>query len=178
MQKNSKSTLNTTAASLLGFLHEQPMTGWDLLHTVRNRIGNFWSLTPSQVYREITVLIADGYITANDRGVRNKRLLSLTSKGREAFGLWIAQPPTEEIIRFPLLLSTFFSDHIEPKQLNEYIRLHEEAHRSRLKKYQQEYKALVESDEQAKRGRLLALSFGIKYEKAALEWMKDAISGE
>jgi hypothetical protein len=44
--------LNPTAASLLGFLHAGPMTGWDLVATAETLIGDFWSLTRSQVYRE------------------------------------------------------------------------------------------------------------------------------
>ena len=46
--------LNPTAASLLGYLDVGPMTGWDLNEFVRASIGNFWNVTRSQVYRELT----------------------------------------------------------------------------------------------------------------------------
>ena len=48
--------LNPTAASLLGFLHQGPMTGWDLAQTVEATIGDFWNVTRSQVYRELRTL--------------------------------------------------------------------------------------------------------------------------
>ena len=35
--------LNPTAASLLGFLHEGPMRGWDLVAIAQQRIGDFWT---------------------------------------------------------------------------------------------------------------------------------------
>ena len=43
--------LNTTAASLLGMLHDGPLSGWDLVAKAEDEIGAFWSLTRSQVYR-------------------------------------------------------------------------------------------------------------------------------
>ena len=52
--------LNATAASLLGFLHAGPLTGWDLVVAAEKRIGAFWSLTQSQVYRELTAMAAAG----------------------------------------------------------------------------------------------------------------------
>jgi len=32
------------------------MTGWDLVAVAQQRIGNFWTLTQSQVYRELTAM--------------------------------------------------------------------------------------------------------------------------
>lgn len=178
MQKKSDTPLNATAASLLGFLHEKPMTGWDLLTLASHRIGNFWSLTRSQVYREINTLIDRGFIAADSPGPRSKRLLHLRSAGREAFREWIAQMPAEEIIRFPLLLSVSFSDYIEPARLREYVASHQRIHRARLSAYEKEYKTLIEAGVPATNGSLLTLSFGIRYEQAALEWMNEVLSSK
>ncbi len=54
--------LNPTAASLLGLLHERPMTGWDLVTVPEQRIGNFWTLTRSQVYRELAAMATAGLV--------------------------------------------------------------------------------------------------------------------
>ena len=45
--------LNATQGSLLGFLHDGPKTGWDLLQEVSATLSRFWSVTPSHVYREL-----------------------------------------------------------------------------------------------------------------------------
>ena len=45
--------LNATQGSLLGFLHDGPQTGWDLLQAVSATLSRFWSVTPSHVYREL-----------------------------------------------------------------------------------------------------------------------------
>ncbi len=77
--------LNATAGSLLGFLHEGPMTGYDLVAVARNRIGDFWSLTQSQVYRELAAMAEDGLVAAGQRGRRDRRPYELTDAGRAAF---------------------------------------------------------------------------------------------
>src|SRR2546423_5398362 len=46
--------LNSTAASLLGFLETYgPMSGYDIVGMVEGSIGYFWNVTRSQVYREL-----------------------------------------------------------------------------------------------------------------------------
>ena len=109
--------LNATAASLLGFLHEGPMTGWDLVATAQRRIGDFWSLTQSQVYRELSGMAGAGLVEAGERGARDRRPYRLTEAGRRAFAAWIARPPGPETIRFPLLLTVLFGGHVPPERL-------------------------------------------------------------
>src|SRR5690606_21166455 len=79
------SALNPTAASLLGFLHHGPMTGWELSQTAMTVIGAFWSLTRSQVYRELLRMADDGLVEAGEPGPRDARPFSLTPAGRQAF---------------------------------------------------------------------------------------------
>ncbi|MBM0238750.1 PadR family transcriptional regulator [Micromonospora sp. ATA32] len=71
--------LNATAASLLGFLHDGPMTGWDLVTVAEQRIGAFWSLTQSQVYRELTAMAAAGLVRAGERGPRDRQPYEITT---------------------------------------------------------------------------------------------------
>jgi DNA-binding PadR family transcriptional regulator len=56
------SQINPTAAALLGLLHEGPMTGGQLMAAAERRLGPYWSMTRSQVYRELPVLAEMGYV--------------------------------------------------------------------------------------------------------------------
>src|SRR5699024_3556261 len=94
--------LNTTAASLLGMLHDGPLSGWDLVAKAEDEIGAFWSLTRSQVYRELKTLSERGLIEAGRAGARDRRPYSLTGDGRAAFQEWLATEPQREVIRYPL----------------------------------------------------------------------------
>jgi hypothetical protein len=100
------SDLNATAASMLGILARGPMSGWELYASFEDTIGHFWSLTRSQVYRELQTLAERGLIEI------------------------------EEHIRFPLLLTTFFGDSVPREVLRETCRVHRIAHAARLADYE------------------------------------------
>lgn len=164
------SPLNATAASLLGFLHDGPMTGWDLVALAQQKIGDFWSLTQSQVYRELTRMAEAGLVVAGERGRRDRRPYTITDAGRRAFAEWVRRPPGEETIRFPLLLTMLFGRHIPPEQLQEHLSAHRAAHAARLARYEQRHAELLDEATEADPYALATLRFGLAYERAVLDW--------
>lgn len=170
--------LNATAASLLGFLHEGPMTGWDLVATAQERIGDFWSLTQSQVYRELATMAEEGLIEAGERGRRDRRPYALTDAGRVAFAEWVLHEPGQELIRFPLLLAVMFGRHVPPSHLARVIAEHRRIHADRLDGYEKMLADLTEGDDHEPDPYAAAtLSFGVSYERAVLAWF-DALPAE
>lgn len=159
--------LNATAASLLGFLHEGPMTGWDLVVLAEQRIGDFWSLTRSQVYRELTAMADAGLIAAGEVGPRDRRPFSLTDAGRAAFQEWAGADAPDETIRFPLLLMIGFGRHVPADVLVRNVRAHRAVHAARLASYEEARAHLAgEADEYG----VATLDFGRHYERAVLDW--------
>ena len=167
--------LNATAASLLGFLHEGPMTGWDLSERARERIGDFWSVTRSQVYRELAAMASDGFVEAGARGARDRRPYTLTEAGRAAFAEWVAREPGPESIRYPLLLTMAFGRHVPAGRLTEFVSDHRDVHEERLDSYEKAYAELVADG--ADPYALATLEFGLAYEKAVLGWF-DGLAAE
>jgi DNA-binding PadR family transcriptional regulator len=136
---------------------------------VRRGIGNFWNVTQSQVYRELRILEERGLVSAEPAtGSRERRPYAITESGREAFGAWIALPPGEELIRFPLLLSVYFKEHVDQGRLRRWLREHQLVHMRRLDGYEQQAAALPAAALGS--GRVLTLQFGIEYERAVLRW--------
>jgi DNA-binding PadR family transcriptional regulator len=162
--------LNATAASLLGFLHGGPMSGWDLAATAETVIGDFWSLTQSQVYRELDQMAAAGLVAAGEPGARNRRAYALTDAGREAFADWIDQPPGGEHIRFPLLLTVSFGRHLPADRLRGCIEAHREVHAARLAAYEQQHADATAPGVDADPYALATLEFGLAYERAVMGW--------
>ncbi|MFR9779337.1 PadR family transcriptional regulator [Micromonospora sp. MS34] len=162
--------LNATAASLLGFLHDGPMTGWDLVEYAQQRIGGFWSLTQSQVYRELTAMAGAGLVRAGERGRRDRQPYEITDAGRAAFAEWAANPPAAETIRFPLLLTVLFGRHLPPDRMAAYLAGHRAAHAERLAGYEQIAAALPEEAEDVDPYSVATLRFGLAYERAVLDW--------
>jgi DNA-binding PadR family transcriptional regulator len=152
--------LNSTAAALLGLLHEGPMTGGELVGAAKERMEPFWSVTRSQVYRELPGLAEAGYVRPGKLGPR--------AAGKRAFRAWLAEDPGADHSRNPLVLRVAFGAHHQPgavaKLVAEARGRHQEllaANRSRVT--------------QLKRGgdpfQLATAEFGVAYERALLRWL-------
>ncbi|WP_163506178.1 PadR family transcriptional regulator [Fodinicola acaciae] len=157
--------LNATAASLLGFLHDGPMSGWDLMATARARIGNFWSLTQSQVYRELAALQRAGLVSAGTPGARERRPYELTPAGRQAFAEWLSRDPGDAQIRYPLLLAIALGRYLAPGQLAAVIAEHRQRHEQQLASYLAARESVAGDPYAA-----ATLDFGIRHETAVLDW--------
>ena len=161
--------LNATAASLLGFLHDGPKTGWDLVQTVEETIGNFWNVTRSQVYRELRTLEEQGLVEPGETGARERRPFSITEAGRAAFSRWIAREPGPDMIRSPMLLTVFFGNHLDPELLRRHLTLQRIRHQQELDQYEALYAEL--GGDATVDWPVQALRLGIEYERAVLRWM-------
>jgi DNA-binding PadR family transcriptional regulator len=161
--------LNATAASLLGFLHDGPKTGWALAQTVEGGIGDFWNVTRSQVYRELRTLEEWGYVEAGEVGARERRPYALTGAGREAFARWITREPGPDVIRSPMLLMIWFGDHLDEQLLVHFLTVHRRRHEQRLAQYRE--LLLLCAADPALRFPMYALQYGIAHEEAVLRWM-------
>jgi len=162
--------LNATAASLLGFLHYGPMTGWDLAATAPAVIGDFWSLTQSQIYRELAGMADAGLVEAGEPGRRDRKPYTLTDDGRAAFAAWIDREPAPETIRFPLLLTVAFGRYLPPERLASFLAYHRDEHRRRIAQYEQQQAAAATADGDPEPFALATLDFGLTYERAVLDW--------
>lgn len=167
--------LNATSAALLGLLHDGPLTGWELIGRAQERIGEFWSLTPSQVYRELTGMAGRGLISAGPTGPRDRKPYALTDAGRAAFAGWIDAPPGPDQVRIPLLLTIAFAEHLPAGRLGTIVAGQRRVHAERLARYRQHRDALA-ADPAAAPARRATLEFGLRHEQAVLDWF-DALPG-
>jgi len=98
---------------LLGMLAIEAMSGYDLGVTIRSSVGHIWNESYGQIYPNLKKLEAEGFVTAKterQKGKPDKRIYSLTKKGRERLTRWLAVDPQPEIARNELLLKLFFGD--------------------------------------------------------------------
>ena len=160
--------LNATQGSVLGFLCDGPMTGWDVLQHVERGLARFWNVTPSHVYRELRALEERGLIKAQAPGIRDRVAYSITASGRRAFERWISEPPGPEQIRFPLLVTLWFGRHVEPSRLRQFLDDSRDEHARRRSLYESLASAAGTDD-----GRAAVVRFGIAYEDAVIAWLDD-----
>jgi DNA-binding PadR family transcriptional regulator len=108
--------LNATSAALLALLHTGPMTGGQLVTAAGQRFGSFFSVTRSQVYRELPVLTQAGLLRIGKRGARSSQQYVLTAAGKRAFTSWLSSTSGSEHLRSPLILRLVHAGQLTPKQ--------------------------------------------------------------
>lgn len=160
-------SINATAASVLGFLHTGPMSGWELDAAVEESIAHFWNVTRSQVYRELRTLSGLGYVEAGDTGARERRPYTITDAGREAFHAWIIRDPGPPNIRMPLLLTVFFGSHLPPARLAEIVDKELDLGQQALVKYEQMLEAYGDDYHIGQ-----VLRFGVDYQRTLMAWLR------
>lgn len=159
--------LNSTAASLLGFLETfGPLSGYDIVSLVEASIGYFWNVTRSQVYRELARLATGGLVTEGESGHRSRRPYTITPAGSAAFAGWLAGTPGPDIMRLPFLLTYFFGQHLDPALLAAFAAVHRGVHQERLDYFRSIIPRLA--DEQPFMAHVAEL--GVAYEEAMLAW--------
>ncbi len=116
---------------LLGLLAIDSMSGYDLGLTIRSSVGHFWNESYGQIYPNLKKLAADGFVTAKmerQKGKPDRRIYSITKKGRERLRKWLAVPPQPEIPRNELLLKLFFGERAPAGVLIGYVERMVEEH--------------------------------------------------
>ncbi len=108
--------LNATAAALLGLLHEGPATGGQLVSAARDRFGSFFSVTRSQVYRELPALADAGLVRLGKQGPRSSQQYLVTAAGKKAFKQWLSSEPGPDHLRSPLILRLVHANALTVRQ--------------------------------------------------------------
>ena len=109
---------------LLGLLTIEPMSGYDLGLTIRGSVGHFWNESYGQIYPNLKKLANGGFVsckTERQKGKPDRRVYSITKKGRERLKEWLAVPPQTEIPRNEMLLKLFFGEQIPTQILIGYV---------------------------------------------------------
>jgi DNA-binding PadR family transcriptional regulator len=167
-------TLNSTAAALLGLLHDGPKTGGELVAAAEDRFGAFWSLTRSQVYRELPALAEAGYLKPGKPGPRSAQPYAITAAGKKAFAAWLNEPAGTDHPRNPVLLRLGFGARHSKAQLRQLVEDARAEHEAKLAAHRSRVAELRKSGEDPF---LLATEeFGVAYERAFLKWL-DSVPG-
>ncbi|HWH30883.1 MAG TPA: helix-turn-helix transcriptional regulator [Mycobacteriales bacterium] len=165
--------VNATAAALLGLLRDGAASGYELAQRATAELGDFWTVTRSQVYRELTGLADQGLVEVGQTGARSRREHRLTASGRVAFREWLAAEPGADVVRIPLLLRLAFADELDPARLRELVSTQRAAHAERLARYRElEAAALATGGTDRD---LVTLRFGLRYEEAVLRWFDEEL---
>jgi len=133
--------------AILGLLHYKDMHGYRIKEVIENEFGFMWSINYGQIYPNLKQLEQEGLVTKVDvaqKNVPDKKLYSITAKGKEAFTQWLNTAPERGmLIRDPFLLKfIFFSfgdDERALETIEEQIRVYTADLSSRQHRYENKH---------------------------------------
>jgi DNA-binding PadR family transcriptional regulator len=165
------SELNATAAALLGLLHDGPSTGGQLVLAAGERFGAFFSVTRSQVYRELPALAEAGLVKLGKQGPRSSQQYVITPAGKKAFKSWLSVDSGPDHLRSPLILKLVHAGTLTPKQRGALLARAREVYDAELEVAKAAAKSAADPYAKA------IAEFGLAHRKAALKLL-DAIPAE
>ncbi len=169
------------AHAILACLVERPCSGYDLAKQFDGSVGYFWSASHQQIYRELSKLEEQGWITSQtlqQSGRPDKKLYRITDKGDEHLRTWIASPCEPMPIKDDLLVKIFAGYIASPQTILSEIERHREAHLKKLSVYkdlEQRYFQNPQELSEEEKFQYLTLLKGISYETDWLAWCDKAM---
>jgi len=169
---------------ILGLLHRQPDSGYDLNKRFERTVGNFWTTDRSQIYRTLYKLRDKGWVkveTVIQEDNPNKKVYSLTDDGHQELVEWLQTPLQDElVIRDAETGQVFFGEAIGNEKLIEVQQHYIEKLQQRLEVFraiEQEHYGEVDFNAYPL-GMMLShatLQYGIRILSEEIKWREDLI---
>ena len=119
MSRPAKASL-TTENALLGFLHQQPMHGYEIHRRLSETegLGLVWHVKQNQLYALLGKLDKKGYVTTTLEPQPNRpdrKVFHLTKAGKETYWAWLQSPVKHgHRLRLEFLAKLYFAQREEP----------------------------------------------------------------
>ncbi|WP_049682873.1 PadR family transcriptional regulator [Peribacillus loiseleuriae] len=111
--------MNTLGYAILSALGRKPCSGYELAQY----LDAVWPAKHSQIYPRLTKMEQNGLLVFEEviqTGKPDKKIFSITDKGRETLEKWVAESPSDPIMRDEFLIkvnSIWLSDEENAKKL-------------------------------------------------------------
>jgi DNA-binding PadR family transcriptional regulator len=116
--------LSATAYVILGFVRNEPRSGYEIKAVVDNSTRFFWAASYGQIYPELKRLSEAGLIVGSDAptGGRKRTVYEITADGEEELRAWLRQDPETFEMRDEGLLKLFFADALPREEALQILR--------------------------------------------------------
>lgn len=169
-------------AMLVSLAHE-PKSGYDLARWFEMVASHFCSAGYGSVYPALARFESEGLVVhetvPSERGPERK-VYSITDKGRDALLGWVAEPAEGPRIRDEQLVKTLGYGMLPRERVLELLEEARVRHEEKLDGYEELGRVLEgrresgEISEEAYLGTLLVLRRGIGFERGYVEWCREA----
>ncbi len=173
--------MNTLGYAILGLINKQKITGYDLAKIFNDSVADFWNANQSQIYPELKKLVQAELIQYEvlvQGEVLEKKLYSITEKGKEVLEKWITEdePPlsqNKDIFK----LRIYFAEHLNKEQLLKKFKNRQVRCKTLLERYKIKISEYQDSENIASErlGDFLLLKNAIKQLEAQISWIDESI---
>lgn len=171
--------------AILGFLNREPMTGYDLKTRCFDvAAGHLWTADQAQIYRSLERLAAQGFVRSRlvpQRGRPDRRVYSVTSRGRTELSAWLSRPETPSPVRDPFLLHLFFAPDLSDDEIVRQLDQARTEYQRRLDRLRGDRRAGLDSWQRSTglardaELRRMTLAAGMAAARTAIDWIDDCI---
>ncbi len=173
MSPRSKRSL-TVEQSLLGFLRQCPMHGYEIYQqlSASDGLGRVWRLKQSRLYALLSKLEDAGYVTATlepQEARPPRKVFELTAEGRAAFLEWVQTPVQHgRQLRLEFLAKLYFARREGYETVEQLI----ERQRATCRGWLMEQQEMAESLPTEQLFDLLVHRFRIMQIEAMIDWLE------
>lgn len=170
------------AHAILASLVNELASGYDLAKRFDSSVGFFWKTTHQQIYRELTRMEEQGWLsteTIHQAGRPDKKLYSVTELGKQQMRQWIAQPLEVSQVKEDILVKLHAGHLVDPAVLLSQVQQHRADHSQQLAIYRElEAGFFAKPEDLGQHDQLvyLTLRCGIRYEEGWIAWCDEAIA--
>lgn len=168
--------------ALLGILSLRPRSGYEIKKLIEQSLIHFWREGYGQIYPNLKKLVEQDLATVHterQRGRPDKRVYTITEKGREQLLQWLQKPidqlPPE---KNELLLKLFFGQNVSAEDNLDHIKRHRQRMVDTLAVYDgiEAYLISEQCTDPHINYSLMTLRYGQRVVKAIIEWCDESIS--
>src|SRR6266700_5381597 len=169
------------AHAILGWLHKEPMSGYDLKKQFDQGVGYFWPADQMQIYRTLDRLVEQENVSVHEEiqhSRPNRKVYTVTDAGRAELRSWLTSPQSLPALRDPLLIQIFFAESLSNAEIIELLEHQHAEHSKLLAYYQQKVLFPLDTPEGVSRREMLqrqVLEYSLRREQTYLDWLEQAV---
>lgn len=171
---------------LLGLLHYQDGSGYDMAKKFEGSLNYFWHAQSSQIYREFSRMEEKGWVSCQSiiqDGRPNKKVYSITDAGREEFARWLSEAALElENPHNAVLMRVFFGSG-DPKATLKLLKKIRDQYRNDIATYRtkttqdaNEYATITENGRRELKYWLMTQECVTMQKTAMIDWAERCIA--
>jgi len=172
---------NRTKYTVLGMLTIEDYTGYEISKMIQESTNHFWSESEGQIYPALAQCVTEELITCkeenSEKNSRQKKIYSITAKGRKFLAAWLKKEPQTTLVRNELLLKLFFGRNSELSDNIHHVTHRQKELEAELETYKNIQQTITKEYQKSPDAKywLITLDCGIKSTKAELAWCKETI---